>query len=179
MSPSRCPLACFVAVASPKACGGPVRRFGGAVGAERADFPSVLVLAAPSRNSLRARWALRSDKRDESVYERASRGAASPAPSAPHRRAAPGPHTPWATSFWCAVAFMRGAFPAAIRNSSRCAGAFSKLPGRRAEGQDAPSPHQSVAAGAARWGRFGGAPRSAAAGAVRAAHFVNILIAIV
>jgi hypothetical protein len=38
----------------------------------------VLGLAAPSRNSLRARWALRSDKRDESVYERASRWAASP-----------------------------------------------------------------------------------------------------
>jgi hypothetical protein len=55
-----------------------VRRFGGAVGAERADFPSVLGLAAPSRNSLRALRALRSDKRDESDDERASRWAASP-----------------------------------------------------------------------------------------------------
>jgi hypothetical protein len=73
------PFACFVAGASPKACGGPVRRFGGAVGAERADCPSVLGLAAPSRNSLRAVPALRSDKRDENVDERASRWAASPA----------------------------------------------------------------------------------------------------
>jgi hypothetical protein len=57
-------------------------------------------------------------------------------------------------------------------------GIASRL-GTRAEGQDSLSPLQSVAAGAARWGRFGGAPRSAAAGAVRAAHFVNILIATV
>ena len=177
-SPSACwfavasPFACFVAGASPKACGGPVRRFGGAVGAERADFPSVLGLAAPSRNSLRARWALRSDKRDESVYERASRWAASPAPSAPHRRAAPGPHTPWATSFWFAVAFTRCASSAAIRNGRRCAQAAAKLLGWRAEGQDSPSLHQSVAAGAARWGRFGGLPRNGVGEAVRAAHFV-------
>ncbi len=87
------PKACGFAVASPKACGGPVRRFGGAVGAERADFPSVLGLAAPSRNSLRARWALRSDKRDESVYERASRWAASPARlGAPQARRTGPPH---------------------------------------------------------------------------------------
>ena len=87
------PKACGFVVASPKACGGPVRRFGGAVGAERADFPSVLGLAAPSRNSLRARWALRSDKRDENVYERASRWAASPARlGAPQARRTGPPH---------------------------------------------------------------------------------------
>jgi hypothetical protein len=87
------PKACGFAGASPKACGGPVRRFGGAVGAERADFPSVLGLAAPSRNSLRARWALRSDKRDENVYERASRWAASPARlGAPQARRTGPPH---------------------------------------------------------------------------------------
>ena len=87
------PSAWLFALASPKACGGPVRRFSGAVGAERADFPSVLGLAAPSRNSLRALRALRSDKRDENVYERASRGAASPARlGAPQARRTGPPH---------------------------------------------------------------------------------------
>jgi hypothetical protein len=65
------------------------------------------------------------------------------------------------------------------RRLPRAAIASVSLTSRRAEGQASLSPLQSVAAGAARWGRFGGAPRSAAAGAVRAAHFVNILIAIV
>jgi hypothetical protein len=87
------PSVWLLAGVSPKVCGGPVRRFGGAVGAERADFPSVLGLAAPSRNSLRARWALRSDKRDESVYERASRWAASPPRlGAPQARRTGPPH---------------------------------------------------------------------------------------
>jgi hypothetical protein len=87
------PSAWLFALASPKACGGPVRRFSGAVGAERADFPSVLGLAAPSRNSLRALRALRSDKRGESGDERASRWAASPARlGAPQARHTGPPH---------------------------------------------------------------------------------------
>jgi len=172
-----------------------VRRFGGAVGAERADFPSVLGLAAPSRNSLRALRALRSDKRDESVYERASRWAASPARlGAPQARRTGPPHALGdellvrgglsADSFCHWPSGPRALHAGSLTRRpagrlSRATAASASLTGPRAEGQDCLSPLQSVAAGAARWGRFGGAPRSAAAGAVRAAHFVNILIATV
>ena len=59
----------------------------------RTDCAVLLGLAAPLRNSLRALRALRSDKRDESVDERASRWAASPARlGAPQARRTGPPH---------------------------------------------------------------------------------------
>ena len=67
-------------------------------GAERADCPAVLALAPASRNSLRARWALRSDKRDENDDERASREAQDLRSSAPQRRAVRWPPRAFAAS---------------------------------------------------------------------------------
>ena len=108
----------FVAVASPKACGG---RCGSSVGRSALNAPtcpSVLGLAAPSRNSLRALRALRSDKRDESDDERASRWAASPPRlGAPQARRTGPPHALGDELLVAAVAFMRCAFPAAIRTA--------------------------------------------------------------
>jgi hypothetical protein len=93
--------------------------------------------------------------------------------SAPHRRAAPGPHTPWATSFWWAVALSAVRLFGSDSQQQSLRQAFCKAARPACRRSGLPSLHQSVAAGAARWGRFGGLPRNAAAGAVRAAHFVN------
>jgi|GEM_PF-2340937 len=69
-------------------------------GAERAGCPAVLGLAPASRDSLRARGALRSDRRDENVDERASRGAQALRSSALQRRTACGPLWPSLPSQW-------------------------------------------------------------------------------
>ena len=52
---------------------------------------------------------------------------------------------------------------------SRATAASASLTGPRAEGKDSPSPLQSVAAGAARWGRFGGAEERSGRGGARSA----------
>jgi len=72
-------------------------------GAERADYPAVLVLAPALRNSLRARWALRSDKRNENDDERASRWAQALRSSAPQSRVAYGLRSPSQPDLWLAL----------------------------------------------------------------------------
>jgi len=129
----------------------------GRSGAGRADCLAVLGLAAASPNSLRSLRSLRSDSGDESVDERAARWPQALRSSAPQRRAAPGPHTPWATSFWRGG----GAWWACggwSRAGLACAPTRLAIDGRNcapcAEGWGNAHCMRSVAAGGARWGRL-------------------------